>query len=205
MSKFYESKMERIMTRSKLLSKSLLLLCATAFIGSAFAQDVVHAVAGAVTKVDKTGKTIAIKTANGSEEVFKYTERTGIRASAEAEHAAKMGALDTYFAGKEGTHVVVRYMGKGADKTATLVQDFGKGTLKMGKGTVSHVDRAARTVAVKSDDGAEATYKMGSDAVVETDHGVVKGSRYAAKEGDKVVVHYTEDAGDKVVRFFHKL
>jgi arginine repressor len=193
------------MIRSKLQSKSLLLLCATALMSSAFAQDVVHAVAGAVTRIDKTGKTIAIKTADGAEQVFKYTERTGIRASAETEHAAKMGALDTYFAGKEGTHVVVRYIGKGADKTATLVQDFGKGTLKMGKGTVTHVDRATRTVAVKTDDGAEATYKMGSDAVVETDHGVVKGSRYAAKEGDKVVVHYTENAGDKVVRFFQKL
>jgi hypothetical protein len=193
------------MIRSKLLSTSLLLLCATALMSSAFAQDAVHAVAGAVTRVDKTGKTLAIKTADGSEQVFKFTERTGIRASAQTEQAAKMGALDTYFAGKEGTHVVVRYTGKGADKTATLVQDFGKETLKMGKGTVTHVDHAARTVAVKTDDGAEATYKMGSDAIVETDHGVVKGSRYAAKEGDKVVVHYTEDAGDKVVRFFQKL
>ena len=193
------------MTRSKLLSKALLLLCATALITSAFAQDVVHAVAGAVTKVDKTGKTIAIKTGDGSEEVFKFTERTVIRASAQTEHAAKMGALDTYFAGKEGTHVVVRYMGKGVDKTATVVQDFGKDALKTGKGTVTHVDHATRTVAVKTDDGAEATYKMGSDAIVETDHGVVRGTRYAAKEGDKIVVHYTEDAGDKVVRFFHKL
>jgi hypothetical protein len=194
------------MTRSKLLFKSLLLLlCATAFIGSAFAQDVVHAVAGTVTKVDKTAKTIAIKAFDGSEQVFKYTERTGIRASAESEHAAKMGALDTYFAGKEGTHVVVRYMGRAADKTATLVQDFGKETMKMGKGTITHVDRAARTLAVKTDAGAEETYKLGSDAVVETDHGVVKGSRYAAKEGDKVAVHYTEDAGNKVVHFFQKL
>ncbi len=189
------------MTRSKLLAKALLLLCATGLITSAFAQDVVHAVAGAVTKVDKTGKTIAIKTADGSEQVFRFTERTGIR----AEHATKVGALDTYFAGKEGTHVVVRYIGNGADKTATLVQDFGKDALKMSKGTVTHVDRATRTVAVKSDTGAEATYKMGSDAIVETDHGVVRGTRYAAKEGDKVAIHYTEDAGDKVVHFFQKL
>jgi hypothetical protein len=183
----------------------VLLLCAITFVGSAFAQDVVHAVEGAVTRIDKTGKTIAVKTADGTEHVFKYTERTAIRASAETAHGAKMGALDTYFAGKEGTHVVVRYIGKGADKTATVVEDFGKDTLKAGKGTVTHVDRAARTVAVKMDDGTEATYKMGSQAVVETDHGVVKGTRYALKEGDKVTVHYTEDAGEKVIHFFHKL
>ena len=192
------------MMRSKSLSKLFLLLCVTAALSSAFAQDVVHAVAGAVTRVDKTAKTLAIKTADGSEQVFKFTGRTAIRGTEESAHLAKMGALDTYFAGKEGTHVVVRYIGKGADKTATVVDDFGKETLKAGRGTVTHVDRAAHTVAVKTDDGAEATYRLGSEAVVETDHGVVRGSRYIAKEGDKVFVHYTEDAGDKIVRFFEK-
>ena len=192
------------MMRYKTIARLLLVICAIA-IGSAYAQDVVHAVAGAVSKIDKAGKTIAVKTADGTEEVFKYTERTAVRDSHEAGHAAKMGVMDTYFAGKEGSHVVVRYTGKGAEKTATLVDDFGKETLKVGRGTVTHVDRAAHTVAVKTDDGAEATYKLGTDGVVETDHGVVRGSRYIAKEGDKVVVHYTEDAGDKVVRFFKKI
>jgi hypothetical protein len=197
--------MEKVMTRSRVSSRLVLLVCATALLGSAFAQDAVHALAGAVTKIDKTGKTIAIKATDGSEQVFRYTERTAIRTTGESTHAAKMGALDTYFAGKEGTRVVVRYMGKGSDKTATMVEDFGKDALKTGRGTVTHVDRAARTVAIKTDDGAEATYKLGSDAVVETDHGVVRGSRYLAKEGDKVAVHYTEDAGDKIVHFFQKL
>jgi len=202
---YYESNLERIMTRSKAISKALLLMCAVTLAGSALAQDVVHAVAGAVTRVDKTGKTIAIKAADGSEQIFRFTEHTAIRTSVEAAKGAKMGALDTYFAGKEGTRVVVRYMGKGADKTATMVEDFGKDTLKAGKGTVTHVDRAARTVSVKTEGGAEETYKLGSEAVVETDHGVVRGTRYLAKEGDKVTVHYTEEGGAKVVRFFQKL
>jgi predicted Rossmann fold nucleotide-binding protein DprA/Smf involved in DNA uptake len=100
---------------------------------------------------------------------------------------------------------VVRYTGKGADKTATLVEDFGKDGLKVGRGTVTQVDKAAHTVAIKTDDGAEATYRLGAEGVVETDHGVIRSSRYLAKEGDKVVVHYTEDAGTRVVRFFKKL
>ena len=173
------------MTRFKIFSKALLLMCAFALASSALAQDVVHAVAEAVTDVDKAGKTIAIKATDGSEQVFKFTERTAIRTSVEAEKGAKTGALDTYFAGKEGTKVVVRYMGKGVDKTATVVEDFGKDSLKIGKGTVTHVDRAARTVSVKTEGGAEETYKLGSAAVVKTDHGVVLGTRYLAKEGDK--------------------
>jgi hypothetical protein len=193
------------MMRAKGISKALLLIFCVALAVPAFTQDAVHAVSGAVTRVDKTGKTIAIKTSDGSEQVFKFTERTAIRATAEAEKGVKNGALDTYFAGKEGTRVVVRYMGKGADKTATVVEDFGKDALKTGRGTVTHVDRAARTVSVKTDSGAEETYKLGSEAVVETDNGVVRGSRYVAKEGDKVAVHYTEQEGAKIVRLFQKL
>ena len=77
--------------------------------------------------------------------------------------------------------------------------------ITLGRGTVTHVDRASRTVAIKMDNGADATYKLGSEGVVETEHGVVRADRYVAKEGDKVVVHYTEDAGGKLVRFFKKI
>ena len=185
--------------------KSLLLLCVIALSCSAFAQDAIHAVTGAVTKIDKTGKTIAIKTTDGIEQVFKYTERTAIRTSVDAEMPLRWARSTPTSQAKKEAKVVVRYMGKGVDKTATVVEDFGKDALKAGKGTVTHVDRAARTVSVKTDDGAETTYKMGSEAIVETDHGVVKGTRYALKEGDKITVHYTEDAGDKIVHFFHKL
>ena len=33
------------------------------------------------------------------------------------------------------------------------------------------------------------------------ERGIVKGSVYAAKKGEKVTVHYTERAGNKVVHF----
>jgi hypothetical protein len=193
------------MGRSKLFSKVLLAACLAALWTSAYAQDAVHAVEGAVTQLDKAAKTIAIKTADGTEEVFHYSEHTSVRDSRAAAKAAKMGVVDSYFAGKEGSHVVVRYMGKGAEKTATVLEDFGKDTLKVGRGTVTHVDKESRTVAIKMDNGAEATYKLGAEGVVETGHGVVRANRYVAKEGDKVVVHYTEDEGGKLVRLFKKI
>lgn len=108
--------------------------------------------------------------------------------------AAKSGALDTYFAGKEGTQVIVRYTVKGADKTASSVDDYGKDAFKVGRGTITKLDKGAHTIAIKSDDGVESTYDLTKDAAVDTEQGVVKGTEYTAKEGDKVVVHYTEDA-----------
>ena len=193
------------MSRSKVFSLVLLAACLAALLTSAYAQDAVHAVEGAVTQLDKKAKTIAIKTTDGTEDVFHYGEHTSVRDSSAGAQAAKMGVVDTYFAGKEGSHVVVRYMGNGADKTATLLEDFGKDTLKVGRGTVTHVDKESRTVAIKTDNGAEATYKLGAEGVVETQHGVVRANRYVAKEGDKVVVHYTEDEGGKLVRLFKKI
>jgi hypothetical protein len=197
--------MEKIMIRRKMLSKLFVLLSIAAVASPVWAQDVVHAAAGVMTKVNKAAKTIAIKTADGSEEVYNYSEHTAVRDSRETAHSAKMGVLDTYFAGKEGSHVVVRYTGKGAEKTATLVDDFGKEALKTGRGTVTSVDKSGHTVAVKTEGGAEATYRLGSEGVVETDQGVVRASRYLAKEGDKVIVQYTEGESGKVVRFFKKL
>ena len=193
------------MIRRKMLSKFFVLVSIAAVASLVWAQDAVHAAAGVITKVNKTAKTIAVNTADGSEEVYNYSEHTAVRDSREAVHSAKMGVVDTYFAGKEGSRVVVRYTGKGAEKTATLVEDFGKETLKTGRGTVTKVDKSAHTVAVKTEGGAEATYRLGSEGVVETDQGVVRASRYLAKEGDKVIVQYTEDESGKVVRFFKKL
>ncbi len=160
-----------------------------------------HAVAGTVTKVDSKAKTLVVKTADGAEEAFKFTGHTAMHAAKGGGELAKKGAVDTYLAGKEGTHVVVRYTGEGADKTATAVDDLGMEAVKASKGTVTGADKAGRTVTVKTEDGAEETYRVAKDASVDTEHGVVKGSEYAAKKGEKVTVHYTEETGSKVAHF----
>src|SRR5215813_11968281 len=85
-----------------------LALCATGLL----AQHVVHAVTGAVTKVDAGAKTIAVKTADGSEEVFKYTAKTSVHGANAAGDAGKTAAVDAYMADKEGTQVVVRSSAK---------------------------------------------------------------------------------------------
>jgi len=187
---------------SRLLSKLFVLAVALAFCAAGLrAQHVTHAISGALTKVDAGAKTIAVKTADGSEEVFKYTDKTMVRDAKAGEDAAKTVAVETYMAGKEGTHVVVRYVGKGTEKTAIGIKDFGKDTLKVSKGTVTKVDHAAHTIAVKTEDGTEVTYRLTKDAVVDTERGVVEGAKFTAKEGDHVVVHYSEDAEHKVVHF----
>jgi Cu/Ag efflux protein CusF len=165
------------------------------------AEDVAHAVAGVVTKVDASGKTITVKTAGGAEQVFKYTDRTSVTTAKKAPGAIETAGAASYLAGKEGTHVVLRYIGEGSEKTALSVKDFGDESLKAGKGTITHVDRAARSLTIKTEDGTEDTYHLSKDAAIDTEHGVTDASRYTAKEGDKILFHYTEEGGNKVVRF----
>jgi len=193
---------ERTLMKTKLLITFAVILCVAVLAAqSTAADDVVHAVSGAVTKVDKTSKTFAIKTADGTEHVFKYTDNTMVRAAKDTGSDAKKGGLDAYMDGKEGTNVVVHYTEKGADKTAVGVDDLGKDTLKVSEGTVTKVDEAARTVTVKTKDGAEDTYQLSKTAVVDTSKGVAKG----AKEGEKVTVQYTEEGGKKVAHFLRRL
>lgn len=175
-----------------------------AFTHLAIAEDVVHAVEGVVTKVDLTGKMIFVKTADGTEHAFKYTEKTTVRGVKDAGHMTKTGAVDTYMKGKEGTMVLVHYTGEGADKSAVAFRDMGKDTVKVSEGTVTKVDKAAHTVTVKTEDGSEATYHVAKDATIDSEHGLMKGTDYA-KEGEKVTVHYTEDAGKKVAHFIRGL
>jgi hypothetical protein len=190
------------------LASALLFLTVSS---SAIAQDVtkggdvVHAMAGVITKLDSAAKTITLKTLDGTEHVFKYTAKTSVHAAKEGGKEAKTGAVDTYMAGKEGTHAVIHYTGKGADETAVHVEDLGEHSLQVGHGTVTGVDKAARTVTIKTEDGTETTYHVAKDATVDTAHGVTKDSELIAKKGEKATVHYTDDAGKKVVHLFKSI
>ncbi len=164
--------------------------------------DVVHAVAGVVTKVDSAAKTITLKAADGTEHVFKYTEKTTVRAAEKGAKAAKTGSVDAYMAGKEGSHAVVRYTGEGADKSAVAVDNFGRRSMHVGEGTVTDVDKGDRTVTIKTEDGTVHTFHVAKDATIDTEHGVTKDSELVAKKGEKATVHYTDEAGKKVVHFF---
>ena len=146
-----------------------------------------HAVAGDLKKVSDDGKTITVKTADGTEDVFKTTGKTAA------------------LAGKEGSHVVVHYTGVGAEKTAVGVKDAGKGTWEVTKGTVTKVGEGGKNVTVKLADGTEKTFDVSKEAGVETGRGVKDAGMYTGKAGDKVVMYSTVDPTKDVVHLFKKL
>jgi VCBS repeat-containing protein len=104
--------------RAMLLSL-LFVVAATFAWQSAVAQDLFHDISGVVKKVDKSTKTIVVKTADGTEHTIKYTEKTTVEGAKDAEK----GSAETYLAGKKGAKVTVHYTEKGTEKTAVGVKD----------------------------------------------------------------------------------
>jgi len=153
------------------------------------AQDVVSAVDGTVKKVDSGAKTVVVKTADGTEHTFHFLGRTVVHG---AEATAK-GSKDAFNGLKEGTEVAVHYTAKGGKETAEELDHIGKDGMKVTEGTISHIDRGAKTVAIKTADGAETTYRLADHAAKDTGKGVEKSG--------KVTVYYTEEGGHKVAHF----
>jgi hypothetical protein len=172
------------------MTKKLLLGMSFAALAIFAADDVVTAVEGTVKKVDAGTKTVVVATADGTEHTVHFVSKTSVHGW----DAADAGAKDGMHGVKEGSHVVVHYTVKGTEKTAQEMDRIGDGGLKVSEGTVSKIDRGAKTLAVKTGDGVEATYKITDHAVVDTGKGIEKAS--------KVTVYYTEEGGKKVVHFF---
>ena len=155
-----------------------------------FAVEAIH---GTVTKIDSAAKTIVVKTADGTEHTLHFVGKTVVRGT-------EAGAKDTFKGVKEGSEVVAHYTAKGAEKTAVEIDNVGKEGLKATEGTVSEIDRGAKTIAVKTADGTVETFKMGGHAAEDAGKGIGK----ATEKSAKVTVYYTEEAGKKIAHFFEK-
>ncbi len=139
-----------------------------------------------------------LKTADGTVETVKFTEKTTVQ-------GLKDAGKGTDLAGKEGGHVIVHTVGEGADKTAHSVDWVGDKTVHATEGTVEVVGKGSKTVGVKTADGTKETFVVADHAVVDTGKDVTRYSIQGAKKGEHVTVYYTEEAGKKIAHVFKHL
>jgi hypothetical protein len=161
------------------------------------AQDVVSAVHGTITKLDSAGKTAVVKTKDGTEQTVKFVDKTTVHGA----EATAAGSKDAFHGLTEGSEVVAHYTTKGAENTAVEVDKVGKDGIHEVDGTVTHIDRGAKTLTLKAADGTEQTFKLSAHAAADAGKGIAKGSEKSAK----VTVYYTETAGKKTAHFFEKV
>jgi preprotein translocase subunit YajC len=161
------------------------------------AEDVVTATHGTITKIDKATKTLAVKTADGTEHVFHWTKDTTVHGVRAADAAAE----DSWHGLKEGSEVVAHSAKRGSEDTALEVDKVGDDGMKKTEGTVKEIDRGTRKLVVETADGTEHTFKLTAHAASDSGADVAKG----AEKGSKVVVYSTEEAGKRVAHFFENI
>ena len=149
---------------------------------------------GTVQKVDTAGKTVAVKVADGSVHTFHFVTRTSVVGAQDV----AAGSKDSFHGLKEGSVVAVHYTSKGSEDTAEEVDNLGKDGLRSAEGAVTHIDRNAKTIAVKTANGTEETYRLTDGAAKDASKDVAQGTEKAAK----VTVYYTEESGKKIAHFF---
>jgi arginine repressor len=163
-----------------------------------------HAVAGELKNIDHGAKILVIRTADGTEETFKFVAGATVRGVTDVAHVTDVGAK----AALEGAAVVVSYTGEGVAKTAVGIDHLGKRTLQLAKGTIVRVDEGGKYVVIKTASGVEETYDLTKDCVVDTGRGIERGVRAtgaALKHGAKATIHYSEEGGKKVAHLFEQL
>lgn len=158
------------------------------------AQDVVTAVQGTVKKLDSASRSLVVKASDGTEHTLHFVRRTSVHGA----DAAGTGTKDAFHGLQEGSEVVAHYTARGAKETAVEIDRVGDDGVKTAEGTVSHVDRAGKTLVVKAADGTEETYRLTDRAAKDAGKEIADGSEKSAK----VTVYYTEEAGRKVAHFF---
>jgi hypothetical protein len=177
----------------------ILPLIAMCFVAaSQAAQTSTNVITGTLDKVDSAGKTIAVKTAEGTVETAKFTDKTTVHGLGDAAKASDL-------AGKEGGHVIVHTTGEGADKTAHSLEWFGNKTVHTTEGTVEDVGEGSKTVSVKTADGTKEAFVVGEHATVNTGNEVARYSERGAKKGEHITVYYTEESGKKIAHVFKHL
>ena len=164
---------------------------------SLLAQDVVHAVDGTVKKVDTGSKTLVVDTKDGTEHTFHYTSDLAVDGAKDAKKGTLAGLGDV----KEGGKVAVHYTSVKGVETAHEVDRLGDDGLKATKGTVTGIDRGAKTVAVKTEDGSVQTFHLTDRAAKDTGKDIASG----AEKTSKVTVYYTEKAGTKTAHFIERV
>jgi len=187
-----------MLVRNKGLKKAV--ACGLVLFVASFAtgtEDVVTAVHGTITKLDAATKTLVVRTADGTEHSIRFLDKTAVHGS----HAAEEAAKDSFHGLKEGAEVVVHYSGKEAKATALEIDRVGNDGLKGTEGTISNLDRAGKTIAVKTADGTEHTFELTERAAKDGGKDIGEDT----EKGTKVVVYSSEKAGKDVAHFFEKM
>jgi len=147
---------------------------------------------GIVQKIDGASNTVVVKTRKGTEQVLHFTERT-----------TRLGAEGI----RQGATVVVHASEQGGRQVAHQTKNIGTKTVEVVEGTVTKIDKVAKTVTIRTVNGSVQVFNYAKDGVMHIGAGMKAAGIEigdAVKEGMQVVVHHTTEAGQKIAHAIHQ-
>jgi len=149
---------------------------------AAKAQWVIHALGGTVQSVGAAGKTMTVRTDDGSPGDFRFPQKSNLNVSFDKDVRA-----ETTDADKEngiGHQVILFFFGVDEVRTAVAVQDLGTGPFVKLAGTVVSFNKHDHTLTMQTPAGGQQTFVVTDKTVLDTADGVLPGRRFHASKGD---------------------
>lgn len=178
-----------------LCKAALSAICLSLATPFAMAQERIHAVSGTVTSINPKIGMIEIDTDDGSSGHFKWTKHQ--EASFDFDKDLKADATDPDKFTATGAHVILYFFGNDEVRTAVALHVLGSGPFESDKGTVVKVNRHDHLIVIKTDSGAEASFRIDPKTVADTTNGVVEGFKLDFDKGEPVQVTATPSGADK--------
>ena len=185
-----------------LVKVCVLMGCAVSLSISMAAQQVVHALTGTVSSIDKAAGTVAVLQDVGGDGVFQNPSNSKTRVILDKKIEAGTVSADAFK--ENGAYVIVFYYGGSDDRTVVAFKNLGAGPFSSTVGKVKKFERA-HSISVQDDTGAVQTFKLGSDTVAEGYAGAVDGARFQVSSGDKVRVVSAVVDGSPTVLFLRTM
>jgi len=168
-----------------LVKVCLLAGCVVSVTVSMAAQQVVHALTGTVSSINKAGETVAVLQDVGGDGVFQNPSNPKTRVSLDKKIEPGTIAADAFK--DNGAYVIVFYYGGTDNRTAVAFKNLGSGPFSSTVGRVKKLERG-RSIAVQEDSGTVQTFKINNDTIAESYIGAVDGTRFQVQSGDRVRV-----------------
>jgi len=159
--------------------------CVVSIAVSMAAQQVVHALTGTVSSINKAGETVAVLQDVGGDGVFQNPSNPKTRVSLDKKIEPGTIAADAFK--DNGAYVIVFYYGGTDNRTAVAFKNLGSGPFSSTVGKVKKFERA-HSITVQDDSGAVQTFKINPDSVGESYIGAVDGTKFQLQSGDRVRV-----------------
>jgi len=166
---------------------------------AASAQEIVHALAGTVTAIDSTRKTITVTTDDGSEGVFK--DATDSHRSIEFSKIIRAETTPAANFKANGMRAIVFYYGMDSQRTVVAMRSLGAGPFERTTGSLVSFNRGTHTLTIQKPSGERETFHIDAQSIAETSAGAAEGDKLDASNGDNLRVTSATVNGVKTALF----